>query len=62
MIFLLILGGLLAGAIIDRAIASSSMTLEEHEEYQHGTDLLFVAMLIVGALAAFALIGLGAQP
>ena len=62
MIFLLILGGLLAGAIIDRAIASSSMTLEEHEAYQHGTDLLFVAMLIVGALAAFALIGLGAQP
>ena len=62
MLILLPLGVVVAGAIIDRAIASSSMTLEEHEEYQHGTDLLFVAMLIVGALAAFALVGLGAQP
>ena len=50
---LLLIGGvLLAGLIIQRAGASFSMPLEEHEEHQEGTDLLFVVFLIVVALAA----------
>ncbi len=52
---LLLIGGvLLAGLIIQRAGASFSMPLEEHEEHQEGTDLLFVVFLIVAALAAVA--------
>ncbi len=54
MIILLIGGALLAGLIIQRAGASSPMPLEEHEEYQRGTDVLFVVFLIVAALAAVA--------
>ena len=52
MIPLLIVAALCAGLIIQRAGASFSMPLEEHEEYQKGTDLLFLVFLIVVALAA----------
>lgn len=50
MIILFIGGALLAGLLIQRAITSSPMPLEEHEEYQHGTDTVFVIFLIVAAL------------
>lgn len=51
MIPLLIAGVLLAGLLIQRAGASFSMPLEEHEEYQKNSDVLFVVFLIVAALA-----------
>lgn len=55
MIPLLLIGGaLLAGLIIQRAITSAPMPLEEHEEYQRGTDVLFVVFLIVAGLGAVA--------
>ena len=49
---------LLAGLLVQRAFTSSPMPLEEHEEYQRGTDVLFVVFLIVAALGAAAVFGL----
>ena len=51
---LLIVGVLLAALVIQRTLASFSMPLEEHEEYQPASDLLFMVFLIVVVLAAVA--------
>ena len=59
MVLLLIAGVVIAGAIIDRAAASNDMPLEQHEQHQHVTNILFVALLFVGGLALLASLGFG---
>ncbi|MCB0242369.1 MAG: hypothetical protein KDI12_03095 [Anaerolineae bacterium] len=57
---LLIVVGLIAAALVSRAFEANDMPLEQHEQHQHGTDLLFVALLVVGGGAAAAVaLGLG---
>lgn len=58
MIILLIVGVLLAGAVISQAAETIPMPVEEHEKRQPVIDALMVALVVVAGLG-FLLIGLG---
>lgn len=58
MIILLIVGVLLAGAVISQAAETVSMPLEEHEARQPVIDVLMVAVIVVAGIG-FLLIGVG---
>ena len=58
MIILLIVGVLLAGAVISQAAETIPMPVEEHEKRRPVIDALMVALVVVAGLG-FLLIGLG---
>ena len=58
MIILLIVGVLLAGAVISQAAETVSMPLKEHEARQPVIDVLMVAVIVVAGIG-FLLIGVG---